>query len=131
MAVDPLLGWTLIAESTDDPHVLSNEADTQITNATQENVIIDAGEAVGSPAQVTVDADTFKSNFCFVIQSTGSPAPTSQFELIVPVSSRHFGVLNQSGQTIIVSTNAGLTVSIADNVFSVCVVVGNDVFKAA
>ncbi len=99
MAVDPILGWTLISESEDDPFTRSNEADERITKATQQHIDIDC-TAGGT---IVVSSTNFLEN-CHM---TLSGSPGAGFTLEVPDGDKKYAIDNTSGQGATVDTLTG------------------------
>ncbi len=125
MAVDPILGWTLIAESEDQPYVRANEIGLRITLATQQdiNIVTTAG------GTIVVTSTQFEENVHFDL--TGSPG--GGFTLEVPDGDRNYVVENNSGQIATVDTvsGAGSPVAIADSAIVHLQNKGTDIVKTA
>ncbi len=99
MATDPILGWTLIAESEDEPYVRANEIGLRITEATQQDISIN----VAAGSTIVVTSTQFEENVHFDL--TGSPG--GAFSLRVPDGDRNYVVENNSGQIATVDTVSG------------------------
>ncbi len=99
MAVDPILGWTLIAESEDEPYVRANEIGERITKATQQDINIDC-TAGGT---IVVTAVQFEENVHLELSGT----PGAGFTLEVPDGDRQYVVENGTGQAATVDTVTG------------------------
>ena len=107
MATDPILGWTLIAESEDQPYVRANEIGLRITEATQQDISI----TTTAGGTIVVTSTQFEENVHFDL--TGSPA--GAFNLEVPDGDRNYVIENNSGQiaTVDTVTGAGSPVAVA------------------
>ena len=99
MATDPILGWTLIAESEDEPYVRANEIGLRITKATQQDISI----TTTAGGTIVVTSTQFEENVHFDL--IGSPG--GGFTLEVPDGDRNYVVENNSGQIATVDTVSG------------------------
>ncbi len=99
MAVDPILGWTLIAEVEDDPFVRANEIGERITQATQRaiDIVVTAG------GTITISAADMDANTHFNL--TGSPS--GAFNVDVQDGDRKFVMSNKSGEAATIDTVGG------------------------